>query len=270
MKLYYLKYSYPSSTHGLVAKHQWRLRCVECHKCESRSRVSGMIYTSVDLSSLENQELLTLTTSYSVEEFQEVKREIMKVVPPDIPLLPGVEYGKYAGRITGRISDFVLPTNGALMTTLDTIEKLESAGVRLPPYYETLLLRGRNPFPQFREFEIRPSIPVEPDTYIEPLQPACDVCGCADGGSMEKITPDVDLLPVEVKQIMSQYPGRYVKYMKSYWKLIVHERNITGKCDLFRSICPHGLLIATSNFVNAVRDLGITGLIFYEIEVRHS
>jgi uncharacterized double-CXXCG motif protein len=89
-------------------KHRWWLGSVKCNVCDT---VSGdnVQYPWVDLSSVPDEKALRITgvCTRSLEELDALRKVIAPLLPADLTLPPGTEFGFFKGRHTaGKLEDF--------------------------------------------------------------------------------------------------------------------------------------------------------------------
>lgn len=227
---------YATAGSGIVdAVNKWGLPGVTCPRCGSTWGNVGLAYPAVDLSKLSNEKVYRKARAVSLEEFVELRRPILSLMPDGSVPLPGTRFGPLIGEAKGLFGDFAWLNLWTLLIQSQALQRLRLAGVRTPVGVPPILtFRDKNP-PNLLELQLEPHGKMAPASFpINPL-PSCPSCG-RDPNSMPK-------------------------------HIVIEAPSIPKNLDLFRARDFTTLILATEGFVGAVQNLKLTGVVFQEVAV---
>jgi uncharacterized double-CXXCG motif protein len=221
-------------TGDLHEKRRWSLSGLRCPECKVTASGGFTAYPSVDLSSFPERGEYEESRVESFDEFVRLRERVRPLVPPDYPLLPGVNFGPLMGTATGSFSPIFFRSLWTKLMSREALERLQAEGVRgLRGFRTELRFRQRN-HPELLELEILPQGQLHPD--CTPGRPPCPRCGRASFSFPEDPLLDAASLPTHT--------------------------------DLFRLGDFETILIATECFVEAVRRLGLEEIDIREVPAR--
>ncbi|WP_021781253.1 double-CXXCG motif protein [Myxococcus hansupus] len=218
------------------ATHQWRLPGVKCHVCGVTWGGAGHQYPEVDLSRLPERARFVRPWPVSVEEFTQLRELVRPLLPTGAPMPPGTHLGPLEGTASGRFGP--LTSQGDLLWVVrrDALEQLQSAGLRgLLGSKTELRFRQKEP-PELLELQIEPRGCLHPACLPSDLQPPCDACGRVALRLPEDLLLDAASLPEDR--------------------------------DVFRVGDAATVIIGTERLVEAVKRLGLAGMVFREVPTR--
>ena len=235
MKFYRLRAPRASRYTGdLNEKRRWSLPGLRCPECKVTASGGFTAYPSVDLSSFPERGEYEESRVESFDEFVRLRERVRPLVPPEYPLLPGVNFGPLMGTATGSFSPIFFHSLWTKLMSREALERLQTEGVRgLRGFRTELRFRQRN-HPELLELEILPYGQLHPD--CTPRRPPCPLCGRDSFGFPEDPLLDAASLPTHT--------------------------------DLFRLGDFETILIATERFVEAVRRLNLDEVDIREVPAR--
>jgi uncharacterized double-CXXCG motif protein len=192
----------------------------------------------VDLSGLPLRELAKLSDSWPVpsEEFERLRELVRPLVPEDVLLEPGTEFGPLTGTGAGYFGQLFMQNSWSLFARGEALERLRGAGMRgLLGCPIHVRFRVKRP-PDLRELQLVARGRLHPDCLPPDREPPCSKCGRA------AIT-----LP------------------RTYW---LDATSLPEHVDVFRLADWPTLIFATEALVDAVKQLELDGVVFREVEAR--
>lgn len=218
------------------ATHRWRLPGVQCHTCGVTWGGVGHEYPGVDLSHLPERAKLVRPWPVAVEEFSRLRELARPLVPPNVALPPGTQFGPLEGSASGKFGPVAWQGTSLLLVRREELERLMAEGLRgLRGYPTELRFRQKNP-PEILELRIEPHGRLHPDCIPPDEPPPCPTCGRQGFGRPDEPILDAASLPPEV--------------------------------DLFRVGNFATMVIGTERFMEAVRRLKLDGITFQELPTR--
>jgi uncharacterized double-CXXCG motif protein len=224
------------STYHIDGAPRWCLGGITCIACGQTWAAIGLSYHDVDLSDLPGSERYFPRGGLSVEALEASKVALRSKVPAHFLLKPGTTLGPFCGTAKGTLADLVLP-DWILFVRKGAFQALIAAGIQgLIGVPARLRFLEKTPPEEFLELQIEPHCILAPHV-LPPIEqrPICSVCG------HQKLTapPHVALIGASIPKTTELFRGR----------------------DLTTYI------FATERFVEAVQRLGLTGLVFKEVEI---
>lgn len=216
------------------AAHKWGLPGVQCHVCGSTWGNIGLEYPTVDLSDFPENRRLLDRWPVSLAMFEELKGVIQNAFPHLDQLEPGTSFGPLVGTATGKLNGFVWNMPWTLLITGDALDKLNGFDLSLPRTVAPILT-FKNESQKVFEFEVLPSGILNNAIYPPEHPRICDACG-----RIGATKPD---------------------------NLILDGSSIPDDLDIFRLSNFTTLIMVTERFVKAVRELGINGAFFQEVQL---
>ncbi|MFP2911728.1 double-CXXCG motif protein [Pyxidicoccus sp. 3LFB2] len=224
-------------TGSLSGIYKWYLPSVlDCPGCGPGVFGNDSVrYPCVDLTGLPNVRDYEVRPPQPVDEYLRVSEQLRPLLPPGAMLKPGMALGPMIGRASGSFGSLFMYDPGFLHMRREALERLQQEGIRgLRGCPTELRFRGKNP-PELLEPELLIRGELHPDC-LPPGAKTCERCGAKNYSLPDPYILDAATLPTEV--------------------------------DLFRVAGWSSLIIATERFVEAVKRLGLDGVIFREVPVR--
>lgn len=237
MRLFHVQ---PDDAHGgkhqqyeINASHTWGLPGIRCSVCGVTWATTGVAYPAVDLAILPSPDQYGGLEPVTVEEFQELRAPIIRLLGASVALPPGTDLGPLVGKAWGKFGDFAWVNPWTMLIRHEVWSKLNSMGLRLPQVV-TPKLEFRSKFPpEFLEFQVEPLASLSASSFSS-LEPSpCPVCG-HDARKPEQIVAERVSIPSYV--------------------------------DLFRLRDFPTVILATEEFTEAVQDLNMTGISTVEVQ----
>ncbi len=237
MRMYWVRPVAPELSQGHIsASHRWGLPGVHCPTCGVTWGNGTDAYPSVDLTALPEREEFKTPRPEPYAEFARLRELVRPLMPSGIPLWPGTAIGPLVGTATGTFTAFALPNPWTLLAQRAPLEQLQAEGVRgLKGCRTELRFRRKSP-PELLELEIHPQGRLHPDCLPPDRPPTCETCGREGFSRPEEPLLDAASLPTHT--------------------------------DLFRVGNWTTMIIASERFEEAVRRLGLSGIVFRELPLR--
>ncbi|MCP3137238.1 SitI6 family double-CXXCG motif immunity protein [Pyxidicoccus xibeiensis] len=229
----------PSAPHSgnLSGIYKWYLPPVlDCPGCgPGVFGTDTFRYPCVDLTGLPNLREFEDPSPRPLEVYLRLREQVLPQLPPGAVLGPGTALGPMVGRASGSFGPLFMHDPGHLEIRREALAQLQEAGVRgLRGCPTELRFRGKSP-PELLE----PQLEIRGELHRDCL-PA-DAKTCERCGSKNYSLPDPPILDAAT---------------------------LPGEVDLFRLAGWSSLIIATERFVDAVKRLGLDGVVFREVQMR--
>jgi hypothetical protein len=117
----------------LDVSHRWGLPGTTCPKCEATWASVGLDYPTLDLSEQPFELDLREGWLATWDQYQSLKDQLARLLPPGAPISPGSEFGPSIGTSKGPRSGAIWPNPWTLMFAEDTLERLSAHDLALPP-----------------------------------------------------------------------------------------------------------------------------------------
>ncbi|RKG98787.1 hypothetical protein D7X74_39940 [Corallococcus sp. CA047B] len=219
----------------LDGSHRWGLPGGLCPVCEASRGGLGEAYPSVDLSGWSLRKELAEARQVPLEEYERLRRMLRPQIPFDAPLLPGAGFGLFSGKATGKWGALHLPYPWLLVMQRDAMERLrDEEGIELRTSEMDLRFRAKAVV-ELLEIEVHPHGRLHDSCFPSGRERPCGRCG-RQGGSLPKA-------------------------------LSLDGRTLVAGQDLFRLEDYTTVIIATERFAEAVKRLGLEGVVFKEVPV---
>ncbi|GEN05510.1 hypothetical protein MFU01_05470 [Myxococcus fulvus] len=218
------------------AAHTWFLPTIECIECGETWGESGHHYPSVDLTSLRERTRFVSPAPVSVATFNELRELVRPLAPPHAELPPGTHLGPLSGTARGDLGPVTWQGNFLLLLRHDTLEQLQSSGVRGLSAHRTELRWRQGAPPEYLELQIEPKGRLHVDCAPRNFASPCPSCGWLPLSRPDSPVLDEESIPTDV--------------------------------DLFRVGNFATMLIGTERFAQAVRELGLDGILLREVPAR--
>lgn len=217
--------------------HRWGLPgLLTCPGCGVTWSGAGHYLPSVDLTGLAESKSFERARPEPYDEFVRLRALVRPRVPPEVELPPGAEFGPLVGRVTGSVPDFAWIAGDGLLVQSESLARLQDAGVKGLHGYPTALRVRSKAALDLRELEL----PVQGRLHTDCLPPdrpaLCPTCGRVGWSLPEDPILAAASLPTDV--------------------------------DLFRVGDFATVVVGTERFVDAVKQLGLEGLMFREVPTR--
>ncbi len=220
----------------ISATHRWGLPGVHCPTCGVTWSDGSDAYPSVDLTSLPERNEFEKPRPEPYAEFARLREIVRPLMPVDVTLRPGTELGPLVGTASGPFEAFDFLNPWTMLVQREPLERLQAEGVRgLKGCRTALRFRRKNP-PELLELEIHPYGQLHPDCLPPDRVPPCRTCG-REGLRL----PDEPILDAA---------------------------SLPTHTDLFRVGNYTTVLIGSECFEEAVRRLGLKGIVCRELPLR--
>ena len=156
---------------SIEATHSWKVPGVRCQTCGAWA-TTGIIYPSVNTSSLNGSILPTNSLPIAVEQFTNLAAGIEHVLGADRPLKPGTDLGPLRGNAKGRFGDFAWVNPWTPLLRESVWLALREAGIDIAGVRAELDF-GHQAEERLIELEAHPRVSL-PDS-IAPEK--CEICG---------------------------------------------------------------------------------------------
>lgn len=219
------------------ASHKWALPGVRCNLCGATWGSSGVAYPLIDLSGLSCEKRIRELDSWPIplDELEELKRQIANLLPHNLPLPSGTQFGPLVGSAEGPFEDIVWNGYLDILVKADVLEQMRSAGAQLSVGVRPrLIFRGKHKTDLFE-------LQIEPRARMVPPPDSPSTCSACGRWGIKR--------PEEV---------------------IIKETSVPDDVDLFRIIDFATIILATERFSEIVRNHGITGIDFRQVKALHS
>ncbi|MGH9904056.1 MAG: SitI6 family double-CXXCG motif immunity protein, partial [Pyrinomonadaceae bacterium] len=208
---------------------------VSCQRCGSTWSNVGLAYPAIDLSVLPNEKRYQSAKPVSLEDFDELQRAILSLMPDNSLPPPGTRFGPLVGVARGIFGDFAWLNLWTMLVRSQALERLHVAGVRTPIGVAPMLAFKNRQSPDLLELQIEPHAKLASSSFSVLLLATCPSCG-----------RDPNSLPEH---------------------LVIEASSVPKHVDLFRARDFTTLILATEEFAEAVQNLKLTGVIFQEVAV---
>ena len=226
--------------YDIDATHRWSIPGVKCNVCGWTGATVGGAYPTVLLPPGVPGEPYTKAWPVEPGRLEELTKPIRSLVAQELPVGAGTEFGPLEGNGRGKFGDAAWLNYSTLLLSQSAVAKLENRGVRrLRLAKPNIVLRSKKPF-SYLEIEIEPRLRLDPAFLPGDAMQLCPSCGLLN---MHRDKSGWDEDPVVL--ISSMPPG----------------------CLLSRIVGLEGNLVASEEFVEAVRSLGFSDITFREMRV---
>jgi uncharacterized double-CXXCG motif protein len=183
------------SCYYIEAKHRWGLPGVKCGTCGATWGSTGVSYPTVDLSSMADAARYETQWPVSWEEFESLRRVVLPLLPPGLPMPPGTALGPLVGTIEGLVDSVVWRDPWTLLFSEGIFTQLK----RLFPTLagRAALLRGMTSDPGLVEPQIEPWAQLSMSSSREAVDPPCGVCGRIGLSRPDRLVLRRDSIPLE-------------------------------------------------------------------------
>ncbi len=220
----------------ISATHRWGLPGVHCPTCGLTWSNGTDAYPSVDLTDLSERKEFERPRPEPYAEFARLREIVRPLMPEGVPIGPGTEMGPLVGTASGPFEAFDFLNPWTMLVQREPLKQLQAEGVRGLKGCRTALRFRRKKPPELLELEIHPHGQLHTDCLPPDREPPCSTCG-REGFSL----PEEPLLDAA---------------------------SLPAHTDLFRVGNFFTVIIASERFEEAVRRLGLKGIVFREIPLR--
>jgi len=224
----------------LLASRGWSLPGVSCPTCGWKGGAVGLAYPCLRLPSGLDAKLYESGWPVTPERLRALAQPLRALVPTNLPTQAGMEFGPLVGEGSGRFADMVWIGSWTLLISRSALQRLESVATgRLRTVPAEIRLQSGKPF-EHLEIQIEAHAQLAPSCLVDPRAEPCSTCGIR---MVELLDEDFGGKP-RVKGCS-----------------IPDDQMLVQIRDLEEHI------IATEPFVEAVRSLEFSNIIFDEIDV---
>jgi uncharacterized double-CXXCG motif protein len=220
----------------IEGRHKWGLGGITCTTCGRTWATTGLSYPAVNLSEVPTSERYFSRGGLSVDTLKELKVPLRSIVPVHFILQPGTTFGPFSGTADGHLEDLILP-DWILFVRKKALQGLIAAGIKgLVGVPAVLQFLNNTPAEELLELQVEPHSLLAAHV-LPPIQerPTCSVCG--------------------------------YQTLKAPSQLALIGTSIPRDMDLFRGRDLTTYIFATERFIEAVEQLGLTGLVYEEVEI---
>ena len=217
------------------ASHKWGLPGVICPLCGETWISVGLNYPSVDLTGLPNEKRYREFNAVALEKLEELITAIKPLLPQSAILRPGADLGPLVGTAQGKYSDFLWTNLWTLLVQNRVLDCLKEKGVNMPQAVPAILKHKRKETQEILELQIEPYTRIAASAYPSKVPPPCASCGREE--------------------------------LKRPRKIVIERSSVPDHVDIFRGRDITTLLLATDRFVEAVRTLRLSNILFRKVEV---
>lgn len=222
--------------YGIDATHNWKLPLINCTVCNRPRGIVGVIYPTVDLSSLPTVGLYMGHKPVNIEELDDLRQPIIPMLPPNSYLPSGTQFGNLEGNAWGKFGDFVWLAPWILIMQRQSYQKLVSEEVQMPVVGMTpqIKFRSKN-HPDLVELQVEPLARLVPESFIPSESTECPGCGF---------------------------------HSRELNRFIVDSSTIPSHVDLFRTRDHPTYILATERLKDVVEKFNMTDILFEEVDVQ--
>lgn len=221
-----------------TTNRKWEIPMVNCHVCGNEWGDSAVAYLAIDCSKLRNENAFKKrkrSRRVSLEEFIDLRNQIQRLLPKNLPIPPGTSFGPLFGTTYGQHGDFTWTHPPTVMIHPEALNKLIAVGIKMPPTVQPeIKARGKKPF-EHLEIQTEEHLRLS-ERCIKRGRPNCPACGSS--GISAFIKPD-----------------------------LIVKSSIPENLDIFRLNPRNNYIHVTERFVDAVRSLGLTNIRYEPFEV---
>ena len=217
--------------------HKWGLPGIlGCPGCKASWGAGAKSYPSVDLTPVAALADFEEPRAEPIEEYERLSELVRPLLPPGAVVEPGTELGPLVGKAQGRFGPLVALNPWVLLMQRETLEKLQTEGVRGLKGCHTQLRFRQRTSPELLEIEILPLGRLHPDCLPPGRKPPCPRCG------RRGLTLPKDRL--------------------------LDASSIPTHLDVFRLEDFSTVIFCTGRFVDACRRLGLDGVAFQPLPTK--
>jgi uncharacterized double-CXXCG motif protein len=172
------KPSAPRYSGTYLASHRWHLPGTTCPACHATWGSDTESWPCVDLSELDEEDLLAeprLEEDYSA--FERLREKVRPRVPESALLRPGTALGPLVGQARGHFGDLVMQYPWTLLMRQQALEGLRAEGIRGLVGAATALRFRQKDAPRLVELQLEPRGRLHPECLPVPLPARCYRCG---------------------------------------------------------------------------------------------
>ncbi|GHG89976.1 double-CXXCG motif protein [Comamonas sp. JC664] len=218
------------------AVHKWSLPGVKCSDCGATWSSWGCHYPCVDLSPLPERAEFERARPEPFPEFARLRERVRPLAPANALLPPGAAFGPLVGTASGEFGPFAWQGTSLLLVRSEALQSLRTEGVRgLLAARAELRFRKKDP-PELMDLQLEPRGLFHRDCLPADVPPPCEACGRPAFDRPEAPVLDAASLPSDV--------------------------------DIFRLADFTTMIVGTERVVDAVKRLGLPGLLAQELPVR--
>jgi len=177
MKLYKIAERNIPEDASIEAAHCWSLPGVTCDLCAATWANTGLAYPQVDLSRLPDTDPYLDPWPVPVHRFQELRDEIIPLLPNGAIILPGTESGPFHGTFRGAPGPFVWLNPWTLLASSAAIRTLRSKGTGMPSAVRAKLRSEAGMAADLFEIAITPHGRLAPSCVAAGSGSFCERCG---------------------------------------------------------------------------------------------
>jgi uncharacterized double-CXXCG motif protein len=221
----------PTQDTRIDASHRWDLPGVRCRECGETWGTVGIAYPAVDLSGLENAKDYEKPWPVDWARFEALRAEVLPLLPPEAFAPPGTHIGPLRGQVSGTPGDVAWLNPWTLLVRMEVLANLRAAGFRTHAGALAALEGGEV---ALIELQIEPHGRLSRRCLPMGAPEPCAMCG---------------------REALSR-PER----------IVLDDSSLTG-LGIFRLCDLNTMIIASEDALQTMRDLGLTGFRFAEVDV---
>ena len=207
---------------------------VICPACGDTWAAVGEDYPAIDLAVLPNEREYRKPRAVAVAELDRLRRLLIPLLPHGVVPSPGAEFGSLIGKGRGQFGDFAWVHSWIPLIRREALSRLQAAESEdLIGVVPELTYQAKKYPPELLELHIAPHASLAPAAFSA-VAPPCSVC--------DRVRSRIERLVIA----RSSLP---------------HDRYIFRLREVPRQI------LATDRFKEVVQQLGLTDVVFEEVEV---
>jgi uncharacterized double-CXXCG motif protein len=238
--------------YNITAFHKWSLPGVKCSECGFVGGASNSQYPELSIPEGVDPKPFLKRWPVTYKRQAELQSILVKGWEAQVELFPGTDFGPLVGKGSGNCGDVAWAGIGTMLLSAEAIEKFETVGVsNLSLVTTEIKWRSKNS-PEYFELSIPTNLKLAPSYLVKiGLTKTCEKC---------KIVWRVKDLPTRQERLaqaeLEYCPVLDAKSLPKIWYLSRIEN--------------WGSIVASEHFKNAAMQIGLTNVLFRELQISGS
>lgn len=215
--------------------HKWIMPGVKCDVCGGVGKIFDAVYPQVMLPQGVDSHPYTTVWPISVKRIKELEAPILPLIPKGLPFGAGSEFGPLFGTCRPRRGDIIWTNYGVPLISRKGMESLSAIGISLAAVQTQVVVDSKHHISfDYLELDIEAWARIDPELLLV----ACPECGRQE-------------------------------IRKLHWSLgapAIKRSSIPSGFDLLRVREMCRWTIASERFIDGVKRLGLTGVLFEELK----
>ena len=238
----------PGKDSWVSGAHKWRLPAAKCGKCGG-SRAGGwgdpaLAYPHIDIPTNLKRSEYTVRSPIPWTEYLQLRKPLRELVPSDMPLPPGTDFGPWVGEASGPLTDFAGVWDWECLVRQGVLERLNQKLSTQIQAIPAQIRSRRKEKPDYLELVALPMAVLSNGTMSQLTTSHCDACG-------QQFVSDGYFA-------YGEPPGIGIQICRSS---LPKDKHVFRIRELSRYV------LCTAEFREAVLDLGLQNISFSPIEV---